>query len=202
MAEINRLAALQGAEINEAKKVLATEATALVHGRAKAEAAAKTAQQTFEQGALAEGLPTVEIPIAEGEGQPSLGVLTAFVKAGLVKSNAEARRLIRDGGLRINDNALSDEAAKLLLAELTTSQGLKLSLGKKRHVLLRVSSSSIDSIRYDAETRMLEVEFKGGRTYRYHSVEEGVFNAFEGAQSKGLFFNEHIRDAYPYVRVK
>src|SRR5690606_35983196 len=81
MAEIDRLAALQGAEINEAKKVLATEATALLHGREKAEAAAETARTTFEQGALAAGLPTVEIPRAELE--RGLGVLTAFVRAGL-----------------------------------------------------------------------------------------------------------------------
>ena len=117
MAEIARLAALQGAEINEAKKVLATEATALLHGRAKAEAAAETAQQTFEQGALGRGP-------ADGRDRPAelaagLGVLTAFVKAGLVKSNGEARRQIAGGGLRVNDAAVADERAKLTPGDVT-----------------------------------------------------------------------------------
>jgi len=93
MAEIARLSALQGAEVNEAKKVLATEVTAMLHGRDKADAAARTAQETFEQGTLAQGLPTVEIAAAELTG--GLGVLTAFVRAGLVKSNGEARRPYR-----------------------------------------------------------------------------------------------------------
>ena len=110
MAEIDRLAALKGAEINEAKKVLATEATALLHGRAKAEAAAKTAQETFEQGALAKGLPTVEIAAAELSA--GIGVLSAFVKAGLVKSNGEARRQIAGGGLRVNDAGVTDESSE------------------------------------------------------------------------------------------
>jgi tyrosyl-tRNA synthetase len=134
MAEIARLAALQGAEINEAKKVLATEATALLHGRAKAEAAAKTAQETFEKGATSEGLPTVEISSAELAA--GLGVLNAFVKAGLVKSNGEARRQIAGGGLRVNDVAVSDEKAKLAPADVSDGV-IKLSLGRKRHVLLK-----------------------------------------------------------------
>ncbi len=134
LPEIARLAALQGAEINEAKKVLATEATALVHGRAKAESAAKTAQQTFEQGATSEGLPTVEI--AASELSAGIGVLSAFVKAGLVKSNGEARRQIAGGGLRVNDAGVSDESAKLTAADMSGGV-IKLSLGKKRHVLLK-----------------------------------------------------------------
>jgi tyrosyl-tRNA synthetase len=134
MAEIARLAALEGSEINEAKKVLATEATALLHGRAKAEAAAKTAQQTFEQGALAKGLPTVEIPAAELSS--GIGVLSAFVKAGLVKSNGEARRQIAGGGLRVNDAGITDENAKLTPGDMSGGV-IKLSLGKKRHVLLK-----------------------------------------------------------------
>src|SRR4051812_23547988 len=100
LAEVSRLAALKGAEINEAKKVLATEATALVHGRAAAEEAAGTARRTFEEGALAETLPTVELPRTEIE--TGLGVLAAFVKAGLVASNGEARRQIKGGGLKLN----------------------------------------------------------------------------------------------------
>jgi len=135
LAEIARLAALKGAEINDAKKTLATEATALMHGRAKAEAAAETARKTFEQGASAEGLPTIEIAGAELAG--GLGVLTAFVNAGLVKSNGEARRQIQGGGLRVNDQAVSDEKAQISAADLNADGAIKLSLGKKKHVLLK-----------------------------------------------------------------
>ncbi|HWB46777.1 MAG TPA: tyrosine--tRNA ligase [Hyphomicrobiaceae bacterium] len=135
LGEIGKLAALQGAEINEAKKVLATEATALLHGRDKAATAAKTAQETFEQGTLAQGLPAVEI--AASELASGLGVLSAFVKAGLVKSNGEARRQVQGGGLRINDVAVSDEAARLTPQDVRDGV-IKLSLGRKRHVLLKV----------------------------------------------------------------
>jgi tyrosyl-tRNA synthetase len=131
MSEIEKLAALRDAEINEAKKILATEATAIIHGRAKAEAAAETARKTFEQGQLATDLPTVEVPGAE------LGVLAAFVTAGLVKSNGEARRQIKEGGLRINDQVVKDEKAKLGPSDITAEGVIKLSLGKKRHVLLK-----------------------------------------------------------------
>jgi len=134
MAEIDRLAALRGAEANEAKKVLATEVTAMLHGRDKAEAAARTAQQTFEQGTLAEGLPTVEIAAAELAA--GLGVLAAFVRAGLVKSNGEARRQIAGGGLRVNDQPVTDERARLGPADVAAG-AIKLSLGRKRHVLLK-----------------------------------------------------------------
>jgi tyrosyl-tRNA synthetase len=134
MSEIARLAALQGAEVNDAKKVLATEATALLHGRDKAVQAARTAQETFEEGALSQTLPSVEI--AAGELKAGLGVLAAFVKAGLVKSNGEARRQIAGGGLRVNDVAVADEKALLTPANLADGV-IKLSLGKKRHVLLR-----------------------------------------------------------------
>ncbi len=135
LGEIAKLAALQGAEINEAKKVLATEATTLLHGHEKAEAAARTAQETFEKGATAEGLPTVEIAAAELAA--GLGVLNAFVKAGLVKSNGEARRQIAGGGLRVNDAAVADEKAALTPKDIADGV-IKLSLGKKRHVLLKV----------------------------------------------------------------
>src|SRR4051812_64162 len=133
--EIARLGALQGSEINEAKKILATEATALLHGRVAADEAAETARRTFEEGALAESLPTVEIARAELE--QNLGVLAAFVKAGLVASNGEARRQIKGGGLRLNDIPVSDEKMSLTLAQLTPEGVIKLSLGKKRHVLLK-----------------------------------------------------------------
>ena len=135
MDEIGKLEALQGADINEAKKVLATEATALLHGREKAAAAARTAQETFEQGGAAQGLPSVEI--AASELASGLGVLAAFVRAGLVKSNGEARRQIQGGGLRVNDAAVADEAVKLSPRDVVDG-AIKLSLGKKRHVLLKV----------------------------------------------------------------
>src|SRR5262249_36296706 len=134
LEEIEKLAALRGQEINEAKKVLATEATALVHGRAAAVEAAETARRTFEEGALAETLPTVEIP--RSDLAAGLGVLAAFVKAGLVASNGEARRQIKGGGLRVNDIVVADERMALTSAQLTPEGVIKLSLGRKRHVLL------------------------------------------------------------------
>ncbi|MFK4498748.1 tyrosyl-tRNA synthetase [Bradyrhizobium japonicum] len=135
MSEIRKLEALGGSEINEAKKVLATEATALLHGRDAANQAAETARRTFEEGALAESLPTVEIP--RGELDAGLGVLNAFVKAGLVASNGEARRQIKGGGLRVNDESVSDEKMALSAANLTPEGVIKLSFGKKKHVLIR-----------------------------------------------------------------
>jgi len=133
--EIERLAALGGAEINEAKKILANQATALLHGREAAEAAAATARQTFEEGALAESLPTVDVAAAEFEA--GLGALTAFVRAGLVGSTGEARRQIRGGALKVNDVALDDERAVIGSDALHASGVVKLSLGRKKHVLLR-----------------------------------------------------------------
>jgi tyrosyl-tRNA synthetase len=135
MSEIAKLAALRGGEINEAKKVLATEATALLHGRDAANTAAETARQTFEEGAHAENLPTIEISHSELEA--GLGVLAAFVKTGLVASNGEARRQIKGGGLRVNDTAVSDEKMSLTPKDLTPEGVIKLSMGRKRHVLLK-----------------------------------------------------------------
>jgi tyrosyl-tRNA synthetase len=135
LPEIARLAALRGQELNEAKKVLATEATALVHGRAAAQEAAETARRTFEEGALAETLPTVEIPA--GELDTGIGVLAAFVRAGLASSNGDARRQIKGGGIRVNDAAVTDEKMLLTRAQLTPERVIKLSLGKKKHVLLK-----------------------------------------------------------------
>jgi tyrosyl-tRNA synthetase len=135
--EIDRLEALPGAGINEAKKVLATEATALLHGRAAAEQAAETARKTFEQGALAETLPTIEIGASLLEA--GLGVLTAFGPeyARLVSSTSEARRQVKGGGLRVNDRAVTDERGVLRASDLTKEGVIKLSFGKKKHVLLR-----------------------------------------------------------------
>jgi tyrosyl-tRNA synthetase len=133
--EIDRLGALKGHELNEAKKVLATEATALLHGRAAADEAAETARRTFEEGALSESLPTIEI--ARDELERGLGVLVAFVKAGLVASNGEARRQIKGGGLKVNDAPVTDEKLMLTSRDPTPEGVIKLSLGRKRHVLLR-----------------------------------------------------------------
>jgi tyrosyl-tRNA synthetase len=135
--EIARLAALQGAEINEAKKVLATQATTLLHGQEAADAASQTARQTFEQGALAESLPTVEIAARALEA--GLGVLAAFGPdhAGLVPSTSEARRQVKSGGLRVNDEPVTDERRTLTAADVTPQGVIKLSFGKKKHVLLR-----------------------------------------------------------------
>ena len=134
MDEIAKLEQLAGADINEAKKVLATEATALLHGRAAAETAAETARKTFEQGALSGDLPTVTIAAAELKA--GVSVLAAFVAAGLAKSNSEARRLLQGGGLRVNDHAVTDD--KSMLTDATLVEGvIKLSMGKKRHVLLK-----------------------------------------------------------------
>jgi len=133
--EIDRIATLKGAEINEAKKILATEATALVHGREAAVQAEETARATFEEGALSTSLPTVDVKLADLEN--GLGVLAANVQAGLVASTSEARRQIKGGGLKVNDETVTDERLVLTPKHLTAEGVIKLSLGRKRHVLLR-----------------------------------------------------------------
>jgi len=135
MGEIDKLAGLKGAEINEAKKALADAATTLLHGAEAARSASETARQTFEEGAIAENLPTVEVSL--GELDAGIGVLASFVKAGLVASNGEARRQIKGGGLRVNDIAVNDEKMMLKPSDLTPQGVIKLSFGKKRHVLLK-----------------------------------------------------------------
>jgi tyrosyl-tRNA synthetase len=132
--EVARLEKLEGAELNEAKKVLATEATAMLHGRAEAERAAGAAKAAFEEGAISADLPTVEIAAFELEG--GMGVLNALVTANLVASTSEARRQIKGGAVRLNDDAISDERLTLTTAHLKDGV-IKLSMGKKRHVLLK-----------------------------------------------------------------
>ncbi len=133
--EVARLEALQGAEINEAKKVLANAATELCHGKEAAETAAKTAQKTFEQGQHAEDLPSVEVDRAALEaGLPAFDLLQ---RAGFAKSNGEARRLIKGSGARLNDKVIQDENASVSLADLTGDGVIKVSKGKKNHVLVR-----------------------------------------------------------------
>ncbi len=135
MSVIAKLGKLRDAEINEAKKALADAATTLLHGADAARAAAETARKTFEEGAIAENLPKVEI--TRNELAAGIGVLTSFVKAGLVTSNGEARRQIKGGGLRVNDVAVTDEKMTLTDSDLTPEGVIKLSMGKKRHVLLK-----------------------------------------------------------------
>jgi len=132
--EVARLGALGGAEINEAKKLLATEATALAHGRAAAEQAAETARRAFEEGQAAETLPGITVAAAElAAGIPAFRL---FVEAGLAASNGEARRLIRGGGARLNDAPITDEARPIGAADLCDG-AIKLSAGRKLHRLVR-----------------------------------------------------------------
>jgi tyrosyl-tRNA synthetase len=135
LAEIARLEALHGSEINESKKVLATEATALLHGRVAAEAAAETARKTFEDGETPEGLPTIEID--KEDLSRGIGLLNASTLAGLTASAGDARRQIKGGALRMNGVTATDERKIITLNDLNADGVIKLSLGKKRHVLLR-----------------------------------------------------------------
>ena len=134
-AEVRRLAALRDAEINEAKKVLANEATALCHGRAAADAAAETARRTFEEGGRGDALPSIEV--ARDRLAKGIPVYELLREAGLTASNGEARRLIKGGGGRINDAAIADDARLVGLADVDANGVIKLSAGKKRHALVR-----------------------------------------------------------------
>jgi len=133
--EIARYEALEGAEMNEAKKVLATEATALIHGRDAAEQSAETARKTFEEGAADETLPTVMVSGAElSEG---MGLLSLIVTAGLASSNGEARRHVKGGAIRINDVQVTDERMSVGNDALNADGAVKLSMGKKKHFLIK-----------------------------------------------------------------
>ena len=132
LAEIARLEILGGSEINDAKKTLANEATAMLHGRKVAEDSAETARKTFEGGESAEGLPTIALDLAAG-----VGVLQASVLAGFASSNSEARRSIQGGAIRINDVPVSDEKMVLTAKNLNDEGVIKLSMGKKKHTLIK-----------------------------------------------------------------
>jgi len=133
--EVARLEALEGAEINEAKKTLATAATAMLHGEASANAAAETARKTFEQGALGEDLPVVDVPAADLDaGIPAFDL---FRRSGLEASGGAARRLIKGGGARVNDAQVKDENAAIGMDAVNAEGVVKLSAGKKRHVLIK-----------------------------------------------------------------
>jgi tyrosyl-tRNA synthetase len=138
LPEIARLEALGGAEINEAKKMLATEATALAHGVEQAGQAAETARRAFEEGEAATTLPTVTVAAADL--QAGIPAFRLFAMAGLAASNAEARRLIRGGGAKVNDETVADEG-RLLAAELLRDGAIKLSAGRKQHRLVKVEDA-------------------------------------------------------------
>ncbi|MBL6614678.1 MAG: tyrosine--tRNA ligase [Reyranella sp.] len=133
--EIARLEALQGQEINEAKKILATEITALAHGRKAADEAAETARRTFEEGARADTLPTVDVPRARLAA--GVAAFELLHEAGLAESRNEARKLIKGGGGRLNDRPIAADTAMVGEGDLDSSGTLKLSAGRKRHVLVR-----------------------------------------------------------------
>ena len=135
IAEVTRLEALGGAETNEAKKILATEATRLCHGEKAASEAAETARRTFEEGESAAGLPQVDV--ARGELKDGIPAFRLFVMAGLAASNGEARRLIAGGGGRVNDAKLADAEQPVDINSLADDGMIKLSAGKKRHALVR-----------------------------------------------------------------
>jgi tyrosyl-tRNA synthetase len=133
--EIRKLASLGGSEINEAKKILATEVTAILHGRAAADASAETARKTFEEGALSDNLPSIDL--SAGELDAGIGLLALIVKAGLAASNGEARRHVQGGAVRINDQPVADERKVIGTGDVTGDGVIKLSLGKKKHILVR-----------------------------------------------------------------
>ena len=135
MDEVARLGDLEGAEINEAKVILANEATTLCHGVEAARTAMDTAQQTFAGAGVSEGLPQQDVTGEEADG---MGMIAALVKVGFAKSNGEARRLIRGGGARLNDVAITNEDHLLTSADFSDGRA-KISAGKKRHALLVLS---------------------------------------------------------------
>jgi len=135
LSEIARLESLAGQEINEAKKLLATEVTALAHGRAAAEEAAQTARRTFEEGGKADTLPTIEV--AKSRLSAGIAAFELFHDAGLTSSRTEARKLIKGGGGRLNDRPIASDTEIIGDGDLDASGTLKLSAGRKRHVLVR-----------------------------------------------------------------
>lgn len=135
MDEIKRLSVVKGSEINEVKKILANEITAMLHGREAAEKAAETARKTFEEGKVSHDLPKIEV--SAGELKAGIGLLTLLVKAGFAKSNGEARRHVQGGGIRVNDKQISDETRIINEGDMNKDGIVKLSFGKKKHVLVK-----------------------------------------------------------------
>ena len=137
VAEIAKLEALKGAEINEAKKVLAFEATRMCRGEAAAKDAAETARKTFEEGEAGGVLPTVSV--ARSQLEAGVPIWEALKLAGFAASNGEAKRLVRGGGARINDEACNDENRQISVADLNAEGVVKLSAGRKRHAVVKVA---------------------------------------------------------------
>jgi tyrosyl-tRNA synthetase len=135
-SEITKLEALEGAEINQAKIILANEVTSLCHGADAARQAEQTARQSFSQGVIAEGLPKLDIDKAD---MASLSVIDAFVQSGLAASKGEVRRLIRGGGARLNNQAISDEDRLLLADDFDTDGRAQIAAGKKRRAILQLN---------------------------------------------------------------
>jgi tyrosyl-tRNA synthetase len=135
LEEISRLEKLEGSELNEAKKILATEATAILHGRPAANSAAETARRTFEEGVAADGLPTFAID--RGTLESGMAVTSLAQLAGLTASTSEARRQIEGGGLRVNDKVVRDVKATVSATDLTEAGAIKLSVGRKKHILVK-----------------------------------------------------------------
>jgi tyrosyl-tRNA synthetase len=135
--EITRLEKLQDAEINEAKKILAGEVTKLCHGEDAAKLAAKTAEDTFEGAGISADLPTIELTKSDLEA--GITAFELFRQAGLANSNGEARRLIKGNGAKLNDSVIADESQMITLADNNADGVIKLSAGKKRHILIRAT---------------------------------------------------------------
>ncbi len=138
MDEIAKLEALKDAEINEAKKVLAFEATKLCHGEAAALEAAETARKTFEQGGVGDNLPSISL--SESALKTGISVIDALRETGLAETNGEAKRLIQGGGARINDVSVQDGGQMITLSDLTSEGYIKVSSGKKKHALIKLSA--------------------------------------------------------------
>ena len=128
---------LKGSELNEAKKVLASEITKLCHGFNASESAASTAQKIFEEGLLGADLPTILIDTKQLE--QGLWIIEALKQAEFIKSNGEGRRLINNGGVRLNDVVVVDPDQKILISDANSDAVIKLSSGKKRHALLKAN---------------------------------------------------------------
>ena len=135
--EITRLEKLQNTEINEAKKILAGEVTKLCHGEDAAKLAAKTAEDTFEGAGISADLPTIEL--AKSDLEAGIAAFELFRQAGLANSNGEARRLIKGNGAKLNDSVIADETQMITLADNNADGVIKLSAGKKRHILIRAT---------------------------------------------------------------
>jgi tyrosyl-tRNA synthetase len=133
--EIKKLESFKDAEINEAKKILAFETTKILHGEAAAKLAAETARQTFEQGGVGADLPVLSL--SEEVLEAGICVVDLFRQSGLVESNGEAKRLIQGGGARVNDETVHDGQQVLTLDDFTTQGYIKLSSGRKKHVLVK-----------------------------------------------------------------